>query len=237
MKPYPISYRSLVPKQAQCENLLVPICLAASHIAYGSIRMEPVFMILAESSATATAMAIDEEIPVQKVNYVRLRARLLAQKQVLDWTNTSPTRTAAKVLKLDGFVLDDSDAEKIGEWVESSSVPPNVGGGYIHDGNAHKGEMKVIFNPEIAAAGEYELFLISTPHLNRASVVPVSVTVSNGSVPVITERTTTVNQRTNAALSLGKYRLPKGRDTRVKVLNAGTDGYVAVDGLQIVPVK
>ena len=85
VKPYPISYRSLVPKQRQCENLFVPVCLAASHIAYGSIRMEPVFMILGQSSATAAALAIDDDVPVQKVDYLKLRQRLLADKQVLAW--------------------------------------------------------------------------------------------------------------------------------------------------------
>ncbi len=92
MKPYPISYRSLVPRQRECENLFVPVCMASSHIAYGSIRMEPVFMILAESCTTAAVIAIDERIPVQKVNYAKLRARLLADKQVLDWTNAAPAR-------------------------------------------------------------------------------------------------------------------------------------------------
>jgi hypothetical protein len=85
VKPYPISYRSLVPRQRQCENLFVPVCLAASHIAYGSIRMEPVFMILGQSSATAAAIAMDENLPVQKVDYAKLRERLLADKQVLSW--------------------------------------------------------------------------------------------------------------------------------------------------------
>ena len=85
VKPYPISYRSLVPKHRQCENLFVPVCLAASHIAYGSIRMEPVFMILGQSSATAAALAIDADVPVQNVDYFKLRQRLLADKQVLAW--------------------------------------------------------------------------------------------------------------------------------------------------------
>src|SRR5262249_45241507 len=56
--PFPISYRALVPREAQCSNLLVPVCLSASHISYGSIRMEPVFMVLAQSAATAAALAI-----------------------------------------------------------------------------------------------------------------------------------------------------------------------------------
>lgn len=85
MSPYPISYRAIVPKRSEAENLLVPVCLSASHIAYGSIRMEPVFMILGQSAATAACLAIDEKVRVQKVDYAKLRARLLADKQILQW--------------------------------------------------------------------------------------------------------------------------------------------------------
>jgi hypothetical protein len=83
-KPYPISYRSIVPKRTEAANLFVPICLGASHIAYGSIRMEPVFMILGQSAATAAAMAIDASSTVQDVPYEKLRTRLLADKQILE---------------------------------------------------------------------------------------------------------------------------------------------------------
>ena len=83
-KPYPISYRSIVPREAECANLFVPVCLSSSHIAYGSIRMEPVFMVLGQSAATAACLAIDGAVPVQKVGYGTLRARLLADKQVLE---------------------------------------------------------------------------------------------------------------------------------------------------------
>ena len=85
MKPYPISYRALIPKPNECENIFVPVCLSASHIAYGSIRMEPVFMTMGQSAATAACMAIDDRLPVQKVDYKKLRERLLADKQVLEW--------------------------------------------------------------------------------------------------------------------------------------------------------
>lgn len=83
--PYPISYRSIVPKTAECENLLVPVCLSATHIAYGSIRMEPVFMILGQSAATAAALSIDAGVAVQKVSYPALRQRLEADQQRLEW--------------------------------------------------------------------------------------------------------------------------------------------------------
>ena len=74
--PYPISYRSIIPKKSECANLLVPVCLSASHIAYGSIRMEPVFMVLGQSSAIAAVMAIDLKLPLQDVPVKKLQKEL-----------------------------------------------------------------------------------------------------------------------------------------------------------------
>lgn len=82
--PYPISYRSIVPKKEECTNLLVPVCLSASHIAFGSIRMEPVFMVLGQSAATAASLAIRDDIPVQEVKYEQLKPLLVEGKQVLE---------------------------------------------------------------------------------------------------------------------------------------------------------
>jgi hypothetical protein len=82
-KPYSISYDAIIPKENECKNLLVPVCLSSSHIAFGSIRMEPVFMILGESAATAASIAIDKNVDVQKVNYEDLKKELLNQKERL----------------------------------------------------------------------------------------------------------------------------------------------------------
>lgn len=71
--PYPVSYRSITPQKTECTNLLVPVCLSASHIAYGSIRMEPVFMMLGQASAMAAVTAVDERVPVQDVNVSQLQ--------------------------------------------------------------------------------------------------------------------------------------------------------------------
>ncbi len=84
-KPYEIGYGAIIPKESQCKNLLVPICVSSSHIAFGSIRMEPVFMILGESAATAASIAIDDQVSVQKVNYAKLKKKLLNQNQVLSY--------------------------------------------------------------------------------------------------------------------------------------------------------
>ncbi|MFN3758004.1 MAG: FAD-dependent oxidoreductase [Algoriphagus aquaeductus] len=83
-RPYSISYGTLTPKKEECNNLLVPVCVSSSHTAFGSIRMEPVFMILGQSAAAAAAVAIDEGIAVQDLSYEKLRKVLLEEKQVLE---------------------------------------------------------------------------------------------------------------------------------------------------------
>jgi len=82
-KPYGIAYASITPKAAECSNLLVPVCLSSSHIAYGSVRMEPVFMILGESAATAASIAIDDQVAVQNIDFKKLESMLLRQNQRL----------------------------------------------------------------------------------------------------------------------------------------------------------
>lgn len=85
--PYPISYRSIIPQKGECTNLLVPVCVSATHIAFGSIRMEPVFMVLGQSAATAACQAIDEKKAVQDIDYSKLQQQLLKDKQILEITN------------------------------------------------------------------------------------------------------------------------------------------------------
>lgn len=225
--PYPVSYRSIVPKAEHAENLLVPVCLAASHIAYGSIRMEPVFMAMGQSAATAAAFAIDAKTTVQKVDYAALRERLLKDGQILVWTG--PARRAAEPPpKLDGLVLDDEEGQKIGEWTPGAlGGSRRVGTGYIHDGNEHKGSCSVRWTPEIPEAGEYELVLHFSPNANRATNIPVSIEVAGKTVAA------TVNQRdSKGSEPLGTFKLSAGKSVTVTVSNAGTNGYVVVDGLQ-----
>lgn len=83
VKPFPIDYGAIIPKREECGNLLVPVCISASHIAFGSIRMEPVFFAMGQASGAAAALAIEQGSPVQDVDYQRLRQRLLEDGQVL----------------------------------------------------------------------------------------------------------------------------------------------------------
>jgi len=93
-KPYPISYRAIVPAKGECENLLVPWCLSSSHIAFGSIRMEPVGMVLGQSAATAAVQAIEAGSPVQDVDYEKLKEQLIKDGQKLGVFDKSPDSAA-----------------------------------------------------------------------------------------------------------------------------------------------
>lgn len=233
--PYGVSYRSIIPKASESENLLVPVCLAASHIAYGSIRMEPVFMVMGQSAATAAALAIDTKTSVQKVQYTTLRERLTKDGQVLEWTGPARQVKAGNLepKRLPGVVLDDDQAEFTGDWTHSSAGR-SLGAEYRHDGNTNKGAMRAAFKLKAPAMGEYELFLLYPPNSNRASNVHVTIS-SEGQ-----ERTLKVNQRTGGApqeSTLGRVNLPTNGIVTVTLSNEATDGYVVADGLQMVPVR
>ncbi|MEO6738643.1 MAG: FAD-dependent oxidoreductase, partial [Chthoniobacteraceae bacterium] len=231
VKPYPISYRSIVPKQAECENLFVPVCLSATHVAYGSIRMEPVFMIMGQSSATAACIAIDAGVPVQKVAYPQLREQLLKDGQMLEWTGLGSGRGEAAP-KLPGLVLDDADAKREGEWTEGSiNGSQHIGTGYIHDQNGEKGKLSLTWSVRIPDDGVYDIVLHFPPNANRATNVPVEVSNSDRKLATAPSK---VNQREKSGVaSLGKFALRRGDDVMIRLSNKDTDGYVVADGVQL----
>ncbi len=233
--PYPISFGSIVPKAAECTNLFVPVCLSASHISYGSIRMEPVFMVLGQSAATAAAIAIDAGTDVQKVAYEKLKERLLKDKQVLAWTG--PRREGSIDAKtLPGIVLDDAVAERQGFDHVSSSAPPFVNEGYRHDGNENRGQQWARYRPDLPKAGKYEVRISYSPNPNRAANVPVLIVHADG------KTTVKANQKkpapiNGAFLSLGVFRFDKGMAGYVEISNRDADGFVIIDAVQWLPAK
>jgi hypothetical protein len=233
--PYRISYKSIVPKTGECPNLFVPVCLSSSHIAYGSIRMEPVFMVLGQSSATAACMAIDEKIDVQKVDYEKLKKRLVADKQVLDFA-APPAPGVVDPKKLAGVVVDDANAELKGFDNVSTSIGPFVGLGYRHDGNKDQGKQSARFTPDLPMAGKYEVRFAYTANPNRATNVKVVIAHSGGT----TEKK--IDQKKKPPIdglwiSLGAFEFEKGKAGSVTVTNDGADGFVIIDAVQWVPVK
>lgn len=226
VSPYAIPYRSLVPRRSDCENLLAPVCVSASHVAYGTIRMEPVYMILGQACGVAATMAVDARVSVQKIDIAGLLARLAAQQAVL-----TPDPAAARPVrpKIDGVLVDDVEAVKVGEWTPSASSSGFIGEGYLHDGNQDKGKKSVRFTAKLPAEGAYEVLFYYTPHPNRATNVPVVV---NGKRVSVNERQPLKDGR---PVSLGVFSLPA--KATVEVLTEGTDGYVVVDAVQFVPSR
>ncbi len=236
-KPYPISYRSIRPKASECANLLVPVCLSASHIAYGSIRMEPVFMVLGQSAATAAALAIEDGKSIQEVDYRQLKARLEGDKQMLDF-ELPPEQAAGGISKSDlgGLVLDDSEAVLEGFGVEGSATGPFLGHGYRHDGNSEKGRQRARFTPDVPESGRYRVAISYSALANRATNVPVIVHHSGGEFRV------KVNQRNKPSERgrlepLGEFQFSKGNSGWLEIRNDDTDGYVIVDAVQFKLVK
>jgi len=227
--PYEIAYGSLVPKKEQCVNLMVPVCVSSSHIAFGSIRMEPVFMILAQSAATAAAMALDAGSAVQEVDYGKLRERLLADGQILSYETPAADARGSDPRKLPGVVVDDDAAKYEGNWEESGAAKSYVGFGYRHDGNSGKGEAKAIFTATIPKAGSYAVRLAYPPNSNRARSVKVQIGLPDG--PVVTVDQTKAPSDGLFHL-LGTREFQAGATATVTISNEGGDGYVVVDAVQ-----
>ena len=236
IKPYAIAYGALIPKREEITNLFSPICVSSSHIAFGSIRMEPVFMILGQSAATAAVMAIEKGVPVQDVPYAELRDRLKADGQVLEYATSDGGKAShaappLPVSRLTGIVVDDEHAEFVGEWT-SSHAGSAIGSGYRHDGNRRDGSGAAVFPFSVKADGRYEVRLAYAPNPNRATNVQVRVEHAEGT----TERM--VDQRKAPEIdghfvSLGVFRFDKDRPGRVRLSNAGADGFVIADAVQV----
>lgn len=222
--PYPISYRSLIPKAGQCENLLVPWCLSASHMAFGSARMEPVFMTLGQSAATAAALAINDGVSVQQLPYEKLAAVLRADGEVL----TKGTSSS-------GIIVDSEDPTGVavtGDWTASTSTAGFNGTSYLHDGNEGRGQKSVRFTPVIPTTGKYRVSLRWGSNANRATNVPITITHGSGVA------NTTVNQQQNGStwFDLGIYTFNAGTTGSLLLSNTGANGYVIADAVMWTPV-
>jgi len=231
--PYEIAFGSILPKVDECENLLVPVCVSSSHIAFGSIRMEPVFMILGQSAATTAVMAIDSGVPVQSVPYAELRDRLLQDGQVLSYAGRASSRRTQPISldSLPGIVVDDVVANPTGNWQVSTAHPTFIGQGYRHDGDEAKGEATLTFSAQLPAAGTYEVRLSYPPNTNRATNTKVQVQHAEGVESIV------IDQQQKPAIenrwvSLGTFAFEAKQAAVVVVSNEGSDGYVVADAVQ-----
>ncbi len=228
VQPYEISYHALTPRRDECNNLLVPVCFSASHVAYSSMRMEPQYMIMGQAAGLAAVQAIRTGRAVQEIDVAELQAKLRAQGQVLTLGHASAPHL--RPVDLPGVVVDNDKARVTGHWRASTSVGPFVGLDYLHDENSDKAGKSVRFVPNLAAAGSYEVRLSYTPNPNRAVRVPVTIQTTDGPVTVHVDQRQAPAQPPFA--SLGVFSLAAGEAGYVEITAAGTEGHVVVDAVQ-----
>jgi hypothetical protein len=190
--------------------------------------MEPVFMLLAQSAATAAVFAIDDGIAVQEVDYEKLRERLIADGQRLEHV---PQIRGVDPKTLPGIVIDDADAKLEGYWSPSTARQPLVGSHYLHDNNEGKGEKSATFQFSVEP-GTYEVRLAYTADPNRATNVPVRIQTSNIASDFTLDQTKTP-PIDNLFASVGTLR-SSGNSLSVTISNAGTTGHVIVDAVQLI---
>jgi hypothetical protein len=241
---YHVPYRAITPATSECTNLLVPVALSATHVAYSSIRVEPTWMTIGQSAGIAAALAAKAGVSVQALDYAQLRARLLAQHQVLDLPVLPPltAKPAASVkgtgiapASLPGLILDDAQAELSGDWERSTNFKPHVGTAYLHDEQRSDGKSRAVFRFKAPADGEFELRMAYSAHPTRTTRLPVTLT--NGpQVQTFTVDQTIALPSGDAFRTIGTVRLRRDGEYVLEVTNKGTGGFAILDAFQLLPV-
>ena len=225
--PYPISYRALVPKRQEVTNLLVPVCLSASHIAYGSIRMEPVFMVLGQSAAVAASLSIDQGVDVQDVDVTRIQ-EILKTDPLADGSTPE-------------ILVDNDDTTAVevrGDWTLAHDTYRGYGLNFYVD-NSKGDTLKTIrYTPEIQAPGSYKVYAFFPQLKESTTHTPVTVYtgVDTVSMQVHKDDVKVVGQTGGEWVCVGEYTLPRGREAYVEISNQGADNVVAADAVLFLPI-
>jgi hypothetical protein len=217
--PYPIAYGALVPKEKECKNLLVPVCLSATHIAYGSIRMEPVFMVLGQSSATAAALAIDRQQSVQDLD-VKALQQTLKQNPLVDGS-------------IPEVLADDADAALLtrkGKW-QQLKAPGNYGHSVTYaPAGAEKSSIR--FNPPMEHEGRYTIYYYNINRQGKAPEAAFNIVSADGAKNLRLP----LEEHGNEWLPLGVYTYKKGAPYYVEIsLPEGVAGAIMADAVLCVP--
>lgn len=237
-QPHQLPYRAITPHEHECRNLLVPVALSSSHVAFSSVRVEPTWMVLGHSAGVAAALASQRNETVQALPYPLLRERLLAQGQALDplpLPELPPPVVGIEPATLPGIVLDDQTAEREGAWQHSMNFKPYVGIGYRHDEDSAKGQMQLVFRPEIPEPGRYRIGLAYSPHPTRAANVPVTISVGDQQTVFHVDQRLPLDAGSPFRV-IGEIDLPAGQPTTITLSNAGTSGFVICDAVQLLKV-
>ena len=236
--PYPISYRSLTPKREECTNLLVPICCSASHIAYGSIRMEPVFMCMGQAAGMAIALANEQGLDrVQDVNYMDIN-NIMAVNPYLDGTSADiiiddnmAVANGGKWLGSQGpgAPLPDGSGKKVEHLSEDGVYGPTCLVGRADEG-------WVEYSAVIPEAGTYDVY---TYHHTSGGHCPETIFDFNDgtSVTVKTSDVVVIGQSVSTWHKVASFDFEKNHEFSVNLRGDGSNGTVCADALMLVKQK
>ncbi|MEQ7802100.1 FAD-dependent oxidoreductase [Pedobacter sp. ASV1-7] len=222
--PFPISYRAIIPKRNEVDNLLVPVCLSASHIAFGSIRMEPVFMVLGQSAAVAACIAIDKKIKVQDVNASAIKVILKANPKA-DFRKPD----------LVSQVADSTAVQMEGNW---KKIMAKGYGKYHLENNSKKADeyVKFNFNPK-ASSGSYKAYYYFPK--SKSNNKTVQLAIYNGKeMKMISLRLDEVKiqgQTSSTWVEIGEFEFSFANNPYIKVLTTDATGIVAANAILLVP--
>ena len=221
--PYPISYRSITPKREQCTNLLVPVCMSASHIAYGSIRMEPVFMVLGQAAAVAASLALEHDgCSVQEVD----------SKEINEVIGKDPYMNGSQP----DILIDDCDAgvKADDQWIAKGR------GGYglsFYELPLTDQIQKVTFNLDaIPSAGTWAVYSYQSSNKKLTSVTSYEITSGDKSYNVDFNRDdlNVLGQTSGDWALLGTYDFNEGAPVSVTISNAKADAVMRADAVLFV---
>ena len=241
---YHVPYRSILPKPEQCDNLLVPVALSCTHVGISSLRIEGAWMVIGQGAGVAAALAAKEDVPVQGLNYAKLRERLLAQKQVLELPDVSkrPSAVGSIAAKtLPGIVLDDIQAKLTGDWSRSTNFKPYIEHGYVFSGAKDSkpqgdGKATATFRFKAPESSRYQLLMAYSAHETRAPNVPVTVSSGTYRKNIVVDQTVPLPDG-KPFRPIDTVDLQAGTETVIEITNADTVGFVILDALQLLPVE
>ncbi|MFD2584246.1 FAD-dependent oxidoreductase [Pedobacter vanadiisoli] len=222
--PYPISYKAIVPQQQECTNLIVPVCLSASHIAYGSIRMEPVFMVLSQVAAVAASFSIDQGIGVQQLDYKKINEKLTVDPLLDGSTPDLIIDNVSPMVKIEG------------NW----DLKP----GHIYGPNAlfyNKPDQQpasVTFNANGLKAGQYEVFSYYplTDQGSNITTIEVFDGEKSHKHSILKSDVKVLGQTSGEWVSLGKYNIKNNTKPYVRISNLKADGIIVADAVLFKPL-